>query len=83
MFDELFEGNPRDKAFEIIFGANPSVVSSELEMVFEQFCALKILASKVGISDESVASLLHTTEQKEKKNDFYIDLVSGILSKNE
>ena len=52
-------------------------------MVFEQFCALKILASKAGISDESVASLLHTAELDEAKNDFYIDLVSGILSKNE
>ena len=83
MFDELFEGNPRDKAFEIIFGANPSVVSSELEMVFEQFCALKILATKAGTTDESVNNLLHTAEQKKKKNDFYIDLVSGILSKNE
>ena len=33
--------------------------------------------------DYSVASLLHTAEFDEAKNDFYIDLVSGILSKNE
>lgn len=83
MFDELFEGSPRDKAFEIIFGANPSVVGAELEMIFEQFCALKLLASKAGIDESEISALAHSAELDEAKSDFYIDLVSGILSKNE
>lgn len=83
MFDELFEGSPEKKCFDIIFGANQSVVSAELGAIFDELCALRVLASRAGVSEDEIKSLANSTELADEKNDFYITLVSDILSKNE
>lgn len=76
MFDELFEGSPQAKCFEIIFGANPSVVSTQLDAVFSELASFRFESENEGRTP-SIAEL------DEVKNDLYIELVSNILSNNE
>ena len=69
MFDEIFDGSPKEKCFEVIFHANPSVVSTQLEILLDELAAFR---AKEQNSDLQTA-----------QNDVYIELMSNILSNNE
>lgn len=69
MFDEIFDGSPKEKCFEVIFHANPGVVSTQLEILLDELAAFR---AKEQNSDLQTA-----------QNDIYIELMSNILSNNE
>lgn len=69
MFDEIFDGSPKEKCFEVIFNANPSVVSTQLEILLDELATFR---AKEQNSDLQTA-----------QNDIYIELMSNILSNNE
>lgn len=78
MFDDIFDGSPKEKCFEIIFGANPSVVSTQLDELFTELAHLRLLAEQM---EDKISPNL--SELENAKNDLYIELVSNILSNNE
>lgn len=85
MLDEIFEGNLRDKCFDVIFHANRSVSEVELERFFTELVALRELSAQAGITNEQVNSFIYenTGLMQECLSDVYIELTSSILSKNE
>lgn len=74
MFEELFEGSPIEKWKEIIFHANPSVVSKELERILEELARAEL--QKEGL-EENFENL------KRVKQDLAIHSMGNILSRNE
>lgn len=74
MFEEIFEGDPIEKWKEIIFHANPSVVSQELERMLEELAILELQKEGKEINLENLARA---------KQDLAIQSMGNILSQNE
>ncbi|WP_027327568.1 DUF2018 family protein [Helicobacter pametensis] len=74
MFDEIFEGDPIAKWKEIIFNANPSVVSQELDRILEELAQYELLKEGVDLTFENL---------KSTKQDLAIQSMGNILSQNE
>lgn len=69
MFDEIFDGSPKEKCFEVIFHANAGVVSTQLELLFDELAAFRAKEQNIDLQTA--------------QNDIYIELMSNILSNNE
>lgn len=67
-FESVFEATPKEKFFDILFHANRSLVEDELEKIFKELL---------------LKSSLDNSNLEENLSDFYIELSSNILSKNE
>lgn len=74
MFDEIFEGSVVEKWKEIIFHANPSVVSKELERLLEELAKAELREEGKELTFENI------TKQKQ---DLALTSMSEILSQNE
>lgn len=74
MFDEIFEGSVIEKWKEIIFHANPSVVSKELERLLEELAKAELKEEGEELTFENIT--------KQKQN-LALASMSEILSQNE
>ena len=72
--EEIFEGSAIEKWKEIIFHANPSVVSKELERILEELARYDL--QKDGL-EETIENLAQA------KQDLAIQSMGNILSQNE
>jgi hypothetical protein len=91
MFDELFEGNPRDKFFDIVYNANRNLVADELDSLIERVALYELYMAKSGIditTDEFTKELreikyAEDSQLEDLKRDLYIHSTGEIVSKNE
>ncbi|MCD8212549.1 MAG: DUF2018 family protein [Campylobacter sp.] len=83
--EEIFEGNARDKFFDILFHADRAVVSNELDKIFEIFVAMREICDENGFDEVSLQNFIANNTDKiyNGLNDIYIGLSGEILSQNE
>lgn len=74
MFEEIFEGSVIEKWKEIIFHANPSVVSKELERLLEELAKAELREEGKELTLENITL---------QKQNIALTSMSEILSKNE
>lgn len=74
MFEEIFEGDVIEKWKEIIFHANPSVVSKELERLLEELAKAELREEGKELTLENITL---------QKQNIALTSMSEILSKNE
>ncbi len=82
MFEEIFEGSPRERFFDVLFAANRSVVEAELERVFGELASYRA-SSENGNSNLNSSNLNDLASRDEALNDLYIEVTGEILSQNE
>lgn len=88
MFDELFEGTPEDRYFDILFTANRNLVKDELINLIEKLAVCEILLEKHGVDSMEVADvkgyILDNQDRVDSvKNNIYMHSMTEIISKNE
>lgn len=82
---EIFEGNPKDKFFDIIFNASKTLVENEIENLLVHTIALENLHEKAGIDETEIFNFIAENPDiiENALNDKYIELTGNILSNNE
>lgn len=82
---EIFEGNPKDKFFDIIFHASKTLVENEIENLLMRAVALENLCEKAGIDETEIFNFIveNPDIMENALNDKYIELTGNILSNNE
>jgi hypothetical protein len=88
MFDELFEGTPEGRFFDILSVANQNLVKDELINIIEKLAVCEILLEKHGVENidsSEIKSYIINNQDKvdEVKNNIYIHSMTEIVSKNE
>ena len=76
MFEDIFEGSPRERFFDVLFAANRSVVEAELERVLTELANYRA-------AGENASNLNDLRARDEALNDLYIEITGEILSQNE
>ncbi|MDL0088334.1 DUF2018 family protein [Campylobacter gastrosuis] len=81
---EIFDGLLSDKFFDVIFNANRNLVKDELMNLVNRLAVLEILAQKHGLDSDLVNfEFSNLDEIKSCKDDIFMQVCAGILSKNE
>lgn len=80
---EIFEGSPRDKFYEIVFGASTQSVANTLDKLFEKVVALQALAKDIKEQDINAFLADNQDALAQGLNDIYIGMSAEILSQNE
>lgn len=82
---DIFESTPRDKFYDILRNASPTLVGSELDKLLIQHIAISELLERNNISQTEINSLIATQPDliETGLNDLYIGIMGDILSQNE
>lgn len=86
MFDEVFEGTPRDRFFEILESANKNLVAETIEQILQRMIVCETLLEErdIDIERELPNFKIERTDELEKKLESeYIHYMADIVSKNE
>lgn len=86
MFDDIFEGTPKDKFFDILYNANRELCVAEIDKLVKRCVALETLAQdKFQDLDKEVLALIFGEEEKLDSGvkNYYMDMMASILSQNE
>ncbi len=86
MFDDIFEGTPKDKFFDILYNANRELCISEIDKLVKRCVALEMLAQdKFQDLDKEVLALIFDEENTLDSGvkNYYMDMMASILSQNE
>lgn len=82
---DIFDTSPRQKFYDIVFGANRNIVENSLDSLFQRLVALESLAERTGVSQRDIAGFIASSgaEIEDGLNDIYIGMSGEILSQNE
>lgn len=82
---DIFESTPRDKFYDILRNASPTLVGNELDKLLIQHIAISELLERNNISQTEINSLIATQPDliETGLNDLYIGIMGDILSQNE
>lgn len=82
---DIFESNPRDKFYDIVYNANRNLVEDEIDNLIAKLIAYTELAEAKGISEAEIDSFVFLNQDliNDRMNDIYIGSVANILSNNE
>lgn len=85
MFDEIFNEDPRDKFYDIVFNANRNIVENELDKILSELASLREIVSQKGMSEAEIFTfgVNNSNLVQNGLNDIYIGVVGEILSQNE
>ncbi len=86
--DDIFEGTPEGRYFDIVFNANRNVVENELLNTIEKMSALELLLEEMleGKDIENIIRnyIINNSEKiKERKINNIIESMGNILSQSE
>ncbi len=89
-FDEdIFEGTPEGKYFDIVFNANRNVVENEIGNLIGKLAAMELLIEEMLGEDKDVDTIVrnyifnHQNEIEQRKRNIYIESMGNILSQSE
>jgi len=89
-FDEdIFEGTPKGKYFDIVFHANRNVVENEIDSIMGKVAALELLLEEMLGEDKDIENIIrnyvfnHQNEIEDRKKNLYIESMGNILSQSE
>jgi len=85
--DDFMNDNPRDKYFDIIFGANSDIVKLELEKMVQQFVAMESMLEKTHGDDleSKIRNEIYSDPDNNNSRmaNFYMNKMGEILSQSE
>ncbi len=86
--DDIFEGTPESKYFDIIFNANRNVVENEILNTMEKMSVLELLLEEMleGKDIDSIVrnyAINHSQKVKERTTNNIIESMGNILSQSE
>ncbi len=86
--DDIFEGTPESKYFDIIFNANRNVVENEILNIMEKMSVLELLLEEMleGKDIDSIVrnyAINHSQKVKERTTNNIIESMGNILSQSE
>ena len=80
---DIFEGSPREKFFEILSTASPTLVQNEIEEALIRLIACERLCDERGISEREIESFIAQQDLQDALNDKFLQMSGNILSNNE
>ena len=80
---DIFEGGPREKFFEILSAASPTLVQNEIEEALIRLIACERLCEERGISEREIESFIAQQDLQDELNDKFLQISGNILSNNE
>nr|WP_314069578.1 DUF2018 family protein [uncultured Campylobacter sp.] len=80
---DIFEGSPREKFFEILYAASPTLVQNEIEEALIRLIACERLCETRGISEREIESFIAQQDLQDELNDKFLQMSGNILSNNE
>ena len=86
--DDIFEGTPESKYFDIIFNANRNVVENEILNIMEKMSVLELLLEEMleGKDIDSIVrnyAINHSQKVKDRTTNNIIESMGNILSQSE
>ncbi len=86
--DDIFEGTPEGKYFDIVFNANRNVVENEISNIIEKMSALELLLEEM-LEGKDIDNIIknyiinHPDKIKQRKTNNIIESMGNILSQSE
>lgn len=80
---DIFEDSPREKFFEILSAASPTLVQNEIEEALIRLIACERLCEARGISEREIESFIAQQDLQDELNDKFLQISGNILSNDE
>lgn len=81
---DIFEENLKEKFFDILLNSNRNILEKELEKEFFEYCSLLEFFAEKNFNELEFQEFKRENKEKIEKSqeDFYLSLMSQILSQN-